>query len=112
MNAPVRDITPAEAAALAESGDVQLLDVREQDEWDAGHAAAATHTPLGSVDAAAVPSDRPVVTVCRSGGRSGQAATLLATAGHDVRNLAGGMNAWAAAGLPVVRTDGSAGQVI
>ena len=56
--------------------------------------------------------DVPVVAVCRSGNRSGKAAELLARGGIDVVNMAGGMTAWAAAGLPVVAADGSPGEIV
>ena len=114
MNEPVQvpEIDATQGAQLADRGEVLLLDVREDDEWASGHAPPATHITLGTLDPAAVPRDRPIVAVCRSGKRSARAAQALAAAGHDVRNLAGGMNAWAAAGLPVVRADGTAGQVI
>ena len=89
-----------------------LLDVREDDEWQAGHAPHAEHVPLGDVAAAADRfAGRKVLTVCRSGGRSAKAAEALAAAGVDVGNVAGGMTAWSAAGLPVVRDDGSPGHV-
>ncbi len=114
MNQPtqVTDIAPADAARRAAAGEVLLIDVREADEWAAGHAADATHTPLGALEPASVPRDRPVVATCRSGGRSGKAAQALAAAGHEVSNLVGGMNAWASNGLPVVQADGTPGQVI
>lgn len=105
------DIAPTEAAARIDSGEALLLDVREADEWAAGHSPAATHMPLGQLDPAAVPRDRPVITICRSGGRSAKAAAALSAAGHQVSNLDGGMNAWAAAGLPVLTDDGSPGTV-
>jgi rhodanese-related sulfurtransferase len=108
---PIPEVDPAEAARLADAGRVLLLDVREGDEWDSGHAPQATHVPLGALDPAAVPRDRPVVTVCRSGGRAGKAAQALAQAGHDVRNLTGGMHGWAQAGLPVQAADGTPGTV-
>jgi rhodanese-related sulfurtransferase len=110
-NKPLADVDPAEAARLADAGQVLLLDVREHSEWDSGHAPLARHVPLGDLDPAAVPQDLPVVAVCRSGNRSGQAAQALSAAGIDVRNLAGGMQAWAAAGLPVVRADGAPGEI-
>ena len=89
-----------------------LLDVREDEEWGAGHAPHAEHVPLGAVEAAAhrFPG-RKVLAVCRSGGRSAKAVEALAAAGVDVGNVAGGMTGWAAAGLPVVRDDGSSGHV-
>ncbi len=113
MNQParIREIDANEAAHLADACEVLLLDVREDDEWSSGHAPQATHLTLGTLDPAAVPRDRPVIAVCRSGNRSGKAAQALAAAGHDVRNLTGGMNAWAQAGLPVVGSDGKPGQV-
>ena len=74
-----------------------LLDVRENDEWDAGHAPGAVHIPLGTLGdrAAEVPQDQKVYVVCRSGGRSAQAATALNQAGWDAVNVAGGMQDWA-----------------
>jgi rhodanese-related sulfurtransferase len=95
---------------LSDRGQV-LLDVREDDEWNSGHAPDAVHRPLGLLSRTSVPNDRPVIAVCRSGQRSGRATQALAAAGYDVRNLDGGIHAWAA-GLPVVRTDGGPGTVI
>ncbi len=107
---PIAQVEPAEANDLAVSGAL-LLDVREPAEWTAGHIPGAVHMPLGSLNPADVPADRIVVTVCLSGGRSGRAAAALAAAGIDVRNLAGGMKAWAQDGRTVARDDGSAGTV-
>jgi rhodanese-related sulfurtransferase len=106
------DIAPAEAARLTEHDDAVLLDVREDDEWAAGHATAARHVPLGRLRADSVPDGKVIVAVCRSGARSDQAAAALRDAGFDARNLAGGMKAWAQAGLPVLRDDGTPGTVI
>jgi rhodanese-related sulfurtransferase len=107
----IPEVDPARAAQLAADGAL-LLDVREPDEWAAGHASGAVHMPLGDLRPGDVPRDRVVVAVCRSGGRSGKAAVVLAGAGVDVRNMAGGMNAWAAATLPVTRDDGQPGTVV
>ncbi|RTL69560.1 MAG: rhodanese-like domain-containing protein [Pseudonocardiaceae bacterium] len=106
----VLQVDPAGAGTLA-AGGALLLDVREPAEWAAGHIPGAVHVPLGSLDPAALPAARVVVAVCRSGNRSGKAAAALADAGLDVRNLAGGMKAWAGAGRDVVRDDGSPGTV-
>lgn len=106
----IPQIDPTQALQLASDGAL-LLDVREPDEWAAGHAADATHMPLGDLDPDSVPRDRIVVAVCRSGGRSGKAATALADAGINVRNMAGGMNAWSEANLPITRDDGQPGTV-
>jgi len=108
---PMNNIEPTPAAVLIDSAQALLLDVREADEWAAGHSPAATHMPLGQLNPAAVPSDRPVIMICRSGGRSAKAAAALAAAGHQVSNLQGGMKAWTAAGLPVVTNDGDPGTV-
>jgi len=109
---PYRTVSPEQAATLADSGAI-LLDVREPREWQAGHAPRARHIPLGQLSrrAAEVPQRRAVVTVCRSGARSARAAAMLARDGREVSNLAGGMRAWARAGLPVVATGGGPGRV-
>ena len=106
-------VTAEEGAAKVESG-AYLLDVREPDEWQAGHAPGAAHIPLGELGARIdeVPKDRPIVAICRVGGRSEKATIALNNAGYDAVNLAGGMRAWAAANLPVVTDDGSTGSVI
>ncbi|OFV79063.1 rhodanese-like domain-containing protein [Rhodococcus erythropolis] len=103
---------PAAAHALiAESGAI-LIDVREDDEWAAGHAPAAVHVPLGSLDPSDYTPDRTLVVVCRSGARSSKAAMALAAAGRTAHNLIGGMKAWHEDGRPVVRDDGTPGAVI
>jgi rhodanese-related sulfurtransferase len=91
-----------------------LLDVREADEWEAGHAPGAKWMPLGELDRARleVPMNRRVVCVCRSGVRSARATEALVQMGFDAVNMTGGMKAWAAQGLPVVRDDGTEGAVI
>ena len=105
------EVRPVEVTGLQGRGAV-LVDVREDDEWAAGHAPDAVHVPLGRVgDAASRFAGQEVLTVCRSGARSGRAAKALAAAGVDVHNVAGGMSAWVSAGLPVVRDDGSPGRV-
>jgi rhodanese-related sulfurtransferase len=86
--------------------EVVVLDVREPDEFrgELGHIVGAELSPLQAltVATAALPRDRPVVTVCRSGGRSGKAAlSLLGLGFARVASLAGGMTAWNAQGLPV-----------
>nr|WP_240939947.1 rhodanese-like domain-containing protein [Planosporangium flavigriseum] len=91
-----------------------MLDVREDDEWVAGHAPDAHHMPMHTVPARLdeIPADGDVVVVCRAGGRSAQVVAYLQATGRDnVRNLAGGMMAWAQAGRPMVSEDGGAPQV-
>ncbi len=107
----IDDVSPQDSVGLREKGAV-LLDVREPDEWAAGHAPDAVHVPLTDVQKTAARfAGQEVLTVCRSGGRSAKAAETLAGAGVKVRNVAGGMTAWADAGLPVVRDDGAPGTV-
>src|SRR5262249_51910632 len=91
-----------------------LLDVREADEWDAGHAPQATWIPLGEVSARAgeLPRSTRIVAVCRSGGRSRAVAAALLEAGYDAVNVDGGMRAWATEDFEVVASDGLPGVVI
>ena len=91
-----------------------LLDVRERDEWRAGHAPQARHVVLSQLEdhLGDLPTDRPIVTVCRSGRRSAMAANLLTRHGYTATNLTGGMRAWGAAGLPVVTNGNKPGQII
>lgn len=109
---PYGTVSATDAAVLADGGAI-LLDVREPREWQAGHAPRARHIPLDEIPrrAGELPRGRPVVTVCRSGARSARAAALLARQGREVSNLAGGMHAWARAGLPVVARGGGPGRV-
>lgn len=90
--------------------DVVLLDVREQDEWVAGHAPGAVHVPLAQVPSRLdeIPSDEVVHVVCRSGGRSSQATAWLNRNGYDAVNVSGGMGAWLEAGRPMVSETGDA----
>jgi rhodanese-related sulfurtransferase len=108
----VIDIDPSEADRLVAAGAV-MIDVREDDEWAAGHPPAAVHLPMGQITdrIGELPTDRTIVCMCRVGGRSGSVANYLAGAGYDVRNIAGGMHAWAALGLPVVDGTGAPGRV-
>ncbi|MDS1271663.1 rhodanese-like domain-containing protein [Lipingzhangella sp. LS1_29] len=88
--------------------DAYLLDVREPEEWQAGHAPQATHVPLGQLAAHAgeIPTDRHVYVICRSGGRSAQATQALNEGGWQASNVRGGMQQWASAGLAMTSVDG------
>jgi rhodanese-related sulfurtransferase len=109
----IPEVGPTEARRLVEEGGF-LLDVREVEEWDAGHAPEAAHLPMGEVADRLdeLPKDRVVVCMCRVGGRSGAVAAALADAGFEVRNAGGGMLAWEAEGLPVVTDAGGTGRII
>lgn len=91
-----------------------LLDVREDDEWRAGHIEGAQHIPLGQLGGrlAELPAGRPIVAVCRSGSRSAAAVRGLKQLGYAAENLDGGVTAWSRAGLPLVDDAGRAGRVI
>lgn len=86
---------------------VVLLDVRENEEWRAGHAPQAVHVPMGQVPlrleeiVAAFP-DATVHVVCRSGIRSAQITAYLTAQGLDAVNVEGGMESWQADGRPLV----------
>jgi len=99
---------PSISASAVPDGAV-VLDVREDDEWQAGHIDGARHIPLGQVPTrvAEVAGDDQVVVVCRSGGRSARATAWLLDNGVDAVNLVGGMGAWAAAGRPMVSDTGA-----
>ncbi|MFE6867472.1 rhodanese-like domain-containing protein [Kitasatospora sp. NPDC057692] len=93
--------------AAAVPADAALLDVREQDEWDAGHVEGALHIPIGEVVAriGELPDERLYV-LCRVGGRSAQVVQYLVQNGRDAVNVDGGMYAWDGAGRPMVSGDG------
>jgi rhodanese-related sulfurtransferase len=97
------ELSPARVAELLRDDEIQLVDVREDYEREAGHVAGSLHLPLAELTAAAPTIDqgRPIVFVCRVGARSSMAAWSFARAGYDAHNLEGGMLAWAAAGLPL-----------
>ena len=103
------EVEVQEAARLADAGLALLVDVREDDEWAAGHAPAALHVPLGRLAQTQLPAGLPVLAICRSGNRSATAAALLRARGVDARNVAGGMRAWQATGLPVTTGQESSG---
>jgi rhodanese-related sulfurtransferase len=108
----VPQVEPEACPALFADGAL-LLDVREPDEWSAGHAPDAVFVPMKEVQArqSELPKDRRIVTICRSGGRSAAVTEALNAWGFDSVNLAGGLYAWEAAGLPVVVDDGSPGTI-
>lgn len=92
--------------------DAVFLDIREQHEWDAGHAPGAVHIPLGEIgqrldEIRQLAADGPLVVSCKGGGRVKRTLPSLAEYGLDVANLEGGMNAWHQAGKPMESADGS-----
>lgn len=106
----VTDVDVEEAARRMRAGAL-VVDVREDDEWEAGHLEGSLHQRMDGLDPAALPQDRDLVAVCRSGRRSGDAARQLRAAGHDVVNLDGGLKAWTRAGGELVTDSGAAGEL-
>jgi hydroxyacylglutathione hydrolase len=109
------DITvPAQIAEQVRNGQVTLIDVRDQSEWDEGHIPGARHVMLGYLSelAGEIPDDIPVVVQCESGGRSAIGASILQAKGVPaVANLMGGIRDWQLAGLPVEEDGGPAADV-
>jgi rhodanese-related sulfurtransferase len=97
------ELPPERAAELLARGDVEMIDVREAYEREAGHIPGSRHLELGQLAdrAEALPIERPIVFQCRVGARSAQAAFAFRRAGFDAHNLHGGIVAWEACGLPV-----------
>src|SRR5260370_27962058 len=104
MNQP--DTVPEVLSADLPAG-VFLLDVREDDEWTAGHAPDAVHVRLGELGPRVdeLPRDREVYVICRSGTRSAYAAQALTAGGLNAIHVADGMTRWAVAGRPLIRQD-------
>jgi len=109
----ISEVSVTEADRLRAGGH-RILDVREDDEFAAGHIAGAVHVPLMQLPARGTELDRDSdwLAVCRSGGRSLQATAYLSRLGLRVANVAGGMEAWAGAGLDYRSADGGPGRVI
>jgi rhodanese-related sulfurtransferase len=97
------DYSAGQVAELLRQHAIQLIDVREDYEWEAGRIAGAVHIRLMELPerAAEIDRERPVVFYCRSGTRSAMAGEALATDGFDAHNMAGGLLEWEAAGLPL-----------
>jgi rhodanese-related sulfurtransferase len=102
------ELPPARVAEMVESGGAVAIDVREADEWEAGHAPGARHVLLTELhtEAESIDRGRPVIFQCRSGNRSRMAAEAFRASGYDAYNMAGGLSAWAAQGLPLDPSDG------
>jgi rhodanese-related sulfurtransferase len=99
----IRQLSPAEAKEALQAGAI-AVDVREQDEWDAGHLEGSLHLPLSELGErlAELPADTPIVFVCRTGSRSDLAAHALTRTGRSAcDNLAGGLRSWANEGRPL-----------
>lgn len=105
---PAYEVSPERAAELLASGEAEIVDVREPYEREAGYIDGSRHIELERLasNAAELPRDRPLVFQCRLGSRSGMATQAFRAAGYDAYNLAGGIQAWADAGLPLAPEGG------
>jgi rhodanese-related sulfurtransferase len=100
-------VTPQETLQMVKAGLAYGIDVREFDEWNAGHFELFTLSPLSEFESAALPTDKPIIFICRSGNRSGKACNAVEPTGLKVMNMTGGMLAWQEAGLPISAVNGA-----
>ena len=103
------ELTPARVSELLAAGEIQLIDVREGYEWEAGRIAGARHIELERLASEADSIDRelPVVFHCRLGSRSAMATQAFRASGWEAFNMEGGIQAWAEGGLPLEPEDGT-----
>ena len=108
----VPSVSAAEAREQITAG-AKLVDVRENNEWAAGHPPQAVHMPLASLEAKAarLPKNRPVLVICRSGNRSRTGTKRLRALGYDAYSVSGGMRAWESAGGAVLDRKGRPGRI-
>jgi rhodanese-related sulfurtransferase len=97
-----REVSREEARKMVEEG-AQLVDVRADHEWNAGHIAGAKHLPLPELPqrTGELDQDRPVVVYCRGGNRSSMATAALTDAGYDAVKLTDGIVGWSEDELPL-----------
>ena len=102
------EVTAAEAKQIIES-DGQIIDVRTDIEYDAGHIPGSRHIPMADLqrEAAGLAQGQPVLIYCRSGNRSGPAADAFAASGWDAHSIEGGLIAWSEAGFELEPNGGS-----
>jgi rhodanese-related sulfurtransferase len=106
-------VTALEALHMLD-GSAVLIDVREANEWEAGHAPQAIHVAMSQLSLAGerLSHEVPMIVICRTGRRSDAVVGALKQAGLHAVNLTGGMQAWQQVGGAVVRDDGTPGTVI
>ena len=100
---PEHDLPPERVKELLDAGEIELVDVREQYEWDAGRIAGSRHIELERLASRAeeLPRDRPLVFSCRLGARSAMAMQAFRASGWDAYHLKGGITDWVARGFPI-----------
>jgi rhodanese-related sulfurtransferase len=107
MHGQVPGVPPEELPQELPGDGTALIDVREDNEWAAGHAPGAVHIPMSEIPERLgdLPDADRLYVVCRSGGRSAKVTAYLNANGWDAVNVERGMNGWAASGRPVVADD-------
>jgi rhodanese-related sulfurtransferase len=102
------EVSPEQVAEMQREGSIQLIDVREPHEWEAGRIPGARFVTLGELTAQAetIDASAPVVFYCRVGGRSAMAAQAFRRAGYDAYTMTGGLVEWDAHGLPLEPSGG------
>lgn len=105
----MQEISVTEAHSMLTDGSAHGIDVREANEWDAGHIDGTIWHALSDFNITHLPDDdKPIIFICRSGNRSGQVTNFLSQNGRtNVINMTGGMRAWHDAGLPMVAEHGA-----
>jgi rhodanese-related sulfurtransferase len=105
------EIPPGQLADLLERNEAELIDVRTEEEREAGRIADSRHVPIEalSAEAGSFDSSKTLVFYCRSGDRSGGAADAFSASGRDAHSLAGGLLAWVEEGRPIEPEDGEVG---
>ena len=109
----IQEVLPENLENLLSEG-YKLIDVREQDEWDAGHHEEAKHVPMGTIPEKIndFNSNEKYIIICRSGGRSGRVCSFMEEEGLSPLNLKGGMNKLSPASKKIVNSNGGTGTVI
>ena len=103
------ELSPERVAELHAAGEIELVDIREPHERDAGHVAGSRHIALAQIsqEAESLDRDKPLVLYCRMGSRSSMALQAFKASGFDAHHMDGGLLAWAEKGLPLEPDDGS-----
>jgi rhodanese-related sulfurtransferase len=109
---PGHELDPQRVKDRLDRGEIVLIDVREQHEWDAQRIPGATHIELGQLASRAgeLPRERPIVFMCAVGARSAMATDAFRASGYEAHNLSGGIAAWAERGLPLESRGGPRGR--
>ncbi len=105
------DITVTQGKEMIDRGDVFILDVRRQDEYDAGHIRGSTRIPVQDIpqqelnkSISEIPRDKKILVYCRTGQRSTMASEILVNSGFkEVYNMKGGISEWTKAGYEIVK---------